>query len=93
MSEEEGKTRIEPIADVIELGGCVVLGIGATPDRYRFLLQDGTNQDYLVIGARDSVDADFIAMRMGGRRLKPKPIAIHDLEMDAYLIRNDEVAG
>ncbi len=72
-------TSIDHIADVIEIGGCVVIGIGVAPERYRILLQDSANQDYLVIGAKDSVDADFIASRMSGENLKPKSIVILEL--------------
>lgn len=86
-------TSIDHIAGVIELGGCLVMGIGVAPERYRILLQDSSNQDYLVIGAKDSVDADFIASRIGGENLKPKSIVILELEMDVYLIRSDEGAG
>ena len=48
---------IDQVTDVIELGGCVVIGIGVSPERYRLLLKDASIQDYLVIGAKDSADA------------------------------------
>ncbi len=81
------------IANVIQSWGCVVLGIGVTPERYGSLFQDATKQDYLVIGPKDSSDANFIASRMFGDRVKPKSLSILDLEMDAYLIRGDKRAG
>lgn len=86
-------TDIDNIADVIQFGGCVVMGIGVTPERYRLLLHDATNQDYIVIGPKDLADANFIASRMSGERLKPKSLSISGLEMDAYLIRSDKRAG
>ena len=81
-------TGYDHIAGIIQFGGCVVMGIGVTPERYRLLLQDATEQDYLVIGLKDSTDSKFIASRMSGESLSPKSIVILDLEMDAYLIRS-----
>ncbi len=86
-------TSIDQITDVIELGGCVVIGIGVSPDRYRLLLKDASIQDYLVIGAKDSADAGFIASSMSGEELKPRKITLLEYEMEAYLIRIDEGSG
>jgi hypothetical protein len=85
-------TSIDHIAKVIQLEGCVVMGIGVTPERYRLLLQGATNQDYIVLGPKDSADANFIASRMNGESLKPKSLSVLGLEMDIYLIRNDKRA-
>lgn len=81
------------IANIIQFGGCVVMGIGVTPERFRLLLQDATNQDYLVIGPKDSEDTKFIAFRMSGEQLKPRSIVISALEIDAYLVRSGGRAG
>ena len=84
---------IDDIANIIQSGGCVVMGIGVTPERYRSLLLDATNQDYIVIGPKDSADANFIALRMCGDRIKPKSLSISDLDVDVYLIRGDRQQG
>ena len=86
-------TNIDHIANVIKVGGCVVMGIGVTPDKYRLLLQDAINQDYIVIGSKNSVDANFIASRVSDERLKPKSISVSGLEMDVYLVKGDKRAG
>ena len=83
-------TSIDHIAKVIQLEGCVVMGIGVTPERYRLLLQGAANQDYIIIGPKDSADANFIASRMSSEYLKPKSLSILGLEMDVYLIRNNK---
>ncbi|MCK5054680.1 MAG: hypothetical protein KAR65_10390 [Anaerolineales bacterium] len=84
---------IDHLASVVQSGGCLVLGIDVTPERYRSLFQDATNQDYLVIGHKDSSDANFIASRMCGDHVESKSLSILDLEVDAYLIRSDKRAG
>jgi hypothetical protein len=81
---------IDHTANVIQSGGCVVMGIGVTPERYRFLLQDATNQDYVVFGPRNSADANLIASRMSGERLKPRSLSVLGVEIDAYLIGSDK---
>ena len=84
---------VDDIANIIQSGGCVVMGIGVTPLRYRSLLLDATNQDYIVIGPKDSADANFIASRMCGDRVKPKSLSILDLDVDVYLVRGDKQQG
>jgi hypothetical protein len=64
---------IDDIANVVRFGGCVVMGIGVSPERYRSLLQDVTSQDYMVVGSRDSEDANFIASKLNGELLEPYP--------------------
>lgn len=83
-------TIIEDIANVIRIGGCVVMGVGVTPERYRLLLQDATSQDYLVIGVKDSKDASLIASSMSSALLGPKSLSVLGLEMDVYLIKNEK---
>jgi len=56
-------TVIEDIENVIRIGGCVVMGVGVTPEKYRLLLVGATNQDYIVIGAKNLKDADYIASK------------------------------
>jgi hypothetical protein len=41
-------TVIEDIANIIRFWGCVVMGIGVAPERYRLLLQDATSQERYV---------------------------------------------
>jgi len=84
---------IEDIENIVRIGGCVVMGVGVTPEKYRSLVEDATNQDYLVIGAQDSKDADFIASKMSGELLEPKSISILGLEMKVYFIKSEMVHG
>jgi hypothetical protein len=81
---------IDHIANVVRFGGCVVMGIGVTPERYRLLVQDATSQDFIIIGAKDSKDANFIASRMSGELLEPKSLSVSGLEMNVYLIRSEK---
>lgn len=83
-------TAMDHIANIIRIGGCVVMGIGVAPERYRSLLQDATSQDYMVIGSKDSKDARFIASRMGGKLLGPRSLSVSGLEMNVYLVRSEE---
>jgi len=69
-------TVIEDIANVIRFGGCEVMGVGVTPEKYLSLLEGVANQDYLVIGAKDSQDAGYIASKMSGEILEPKSLSI-----------------
>ena len=85
-------TIIHDIANVLEIGGCVVMGIGVAPERYRLLLQGATNQDYMIVGRKDSADAKFIASMMSSERVSAKPLTILGQELDVYLIRSDEHA-
>lgn len=80
---------VEDIANVIRLGGCVVMGVGVTSEKYRLLLQDATSQDYLIIGAKDSKDAKFIASKMSGELLGPKSLSVQGVEMNIYLVRSE----
>ncbi|HLO16528.1 MAG TPA: hypothetical protein VK206_16975 [Anaerolineales bacterium] len=82
---------IDDIANIIRFGGCVVMGIGVTPERYRFLLQDATSQDYMVVGPKDSEDANFIASRLNGELLEPLCLTVSGVEMNIYLIRSEKV--
>ena len=56
-------TVIEDIANIIRIGGCVVMGVGLAPEAYRLFLEDVTNQDYIVIGAKDSKDAGILPQK------------------------------
>ena len=82
-------TVIDDIANIIRNGGCVVMGVGVTPEKYRSLIEGATNQDYLVIGAKDSKDADYIASKMSGELLEPKIISVSGLEMNVYFIKSE----
>lgn len=84
-------TVMDDIANLIRMGGCVVMGVGVTPERYRLLVEDGTNQDYLIIGAKDSQDANFIASKLSGKHLEPKSLSVLGLEMTVYLVRTEAV--
>ncbi len=80
----------DEIANVIaHVGGCVAMGIGVAPERYRSLLHDATNQDYVVIGPKDSEDAGLIASRMGGEHLQATSLTISGIQMDVYLVKSD----
>ena len=85
--------NVEHIAEIIRSGGCVVLGMGVTPERYRSLLQGETNQDYLVIGPKESSDASLIASKMSTDPVISRSLPILDLEVDAYLIRSEKRTG
>ena len=84
-------TVMEDIASVIRLGGRVVMGIGVAPERYRQLLQNAINQDYLVIGAKDSPDVSFIASKIGGEFLEPQSLSVLGLEMNVYFVKSEKV--
>jgi len=64
------------------------MGVGVTPEKYRSLLEGATSQDYLVIGAKDSKDADYIASKMSTEPLGHKSLSVLGLEMNVYLIKN-----
>lgn len=83
-------TVLDDITNILQLGGCVVMGIGVAPERYRLLLEGATNQDYMVIGKKDSGDAKFIASKMSGEQLSPKSVTVAGLEMEIYLISGNE---
>jgi len=68
-----------------------VMGVGVTPEKYRLLLEDAMNQDYIVIGAKDSKDADYITSKMGGEVLDPKTISVSGLEMKVDFIKSEKV--
>ena len=78
---------ISHIEGIIRLGGCVVLGIGVTPEKYRMMLQIGSEQDYIIIGPKDSDDANLIAARMNDEKIAPRAISVLGLEMDAYVVK------
>jgi hypothetical protein len=80
---------MEDIANVVRMGGCVVMGVGVTPENYRSLLEGATHQDFLVFGAKESKDADFIASKMSGEILAPKSLSVLGLEMSVYLVKNE----
>jgi len=84
-------TVFEDIENVIRNGGCVVIGVGVTPEKYRSLLEGATNQDYIVIGAKDSNDADIIASKMSGEFLEPKTITVLGSEMKIYFIKSEKI--
>jgi hypothetical protein len=84
---------IDHIARVIQSGGCVVMGVGVAPERYRALLQGISNQDYILIAPKDSTDANFIASRINGEPLQPNPLSILGLKMDVYQIKGEEPVG
>ncbi len=84
-------TVIDDIENIIQIGGCVVMGAGVTPEKYRSLLEGTTNQDYLIIGAKDSKDADYIASKMSSDLLEPKSISVLGLEMKIYFIKSEKV--
>lgn len=81
-------TVVEDIENIIRIGGCVVMGVGVTPEKYRLLLEGATNQDYIIIGAKDSKDADYIASKMSDELLGPKSISVLGLEMKVYFIKS-----
>ncbi len=83
-------TVAEDIANVIRIGGCIVMGIGVAPEQYRRLLQDATSQDYIVIGAKGSKDVNFIASSMSGKLVGPQSLRILGLEMDVYLVKSEK---
>jgi len=83
-------TILDDITNVLQLGGCVVMGIGVAPERYRLLLEGATNQDYMIIGKKDSADAKFIVLKMSGEQLSPKSITVAGLEIEIYLISGNE---
>jgi hypothetical protein len=66
-------TFIDHVKNVIQFGGCVVMGIRVAPEKYRRLLQGATTQDYLLIDPKDSGDLKFIASRMSGGHPRPAP--------------------
>ena len=82
---------MDHIAKVVQSGGCVVTGMGVTPERYRLLLQNATDQDYQVWGPKNSRDAHLIAQKMSGEDLKPHSITVFNMEIDMYLIINDKI--
>jgi hypothetical protein len=82
-------TVIEDIANVIRLGGCVVMGVGVAPEKYLSLLEGAAIQDYLVIGAKDSRDAGYIASKMSGEILEPKSLSVLGLEMEIFLVKSE----
>ena len=82
-------TMMDDIANVVRFGGCVVMGMGVTPERYRVLLQDAASQDYMVIGPKGSQDAHCIASRMSGEAPEPTSLTVSGLEMTVYLIRTE----
>ena len=84
---------MEDIADVVRLGGCVVMGVGAAPEKYRTWLKGATNQDYLVIGVKDSKDADYVASKMSDEILEPKSLSVLGLEMKVYFIKSEKVTA
>jgi len=86
-------TVIEDIASVIRLGGCVVMGVGVAPEKYRALLEGATNQDYLVIGAEDSNEAAYVASKMSDEILEPKSLSVLGLEMKVYFIKSETVTS
>lgn len=85
---------IDDIANVVRFGGCVVMGIGVSPERYRSLLQNATSQDYIVVGSRDSDDANFIASKLNGELLEPQTmLTVSGIEMSVYFIKSEKVQG
>ena len=83
-------TVIEAIASVVRSGGCVVMGIGVAPEQYRALLAGATSQDYMVIAAKETNDANLIAERIGGELVAPRPLTALGLEMHVCLIKKRE---
>ncbi len=75
-------TVIDDIANVIRMGGCVVMGVGVAPEKYRSLLEGATEQDYLVIGAK-----------MTGELPAPKPLSVLGLKMKVYFIQGESVTN
>jgi hypothetical protein len=53
--------------------------------------EGATNQDYVVIGAKDSKDAEHVASKMSGEFLEPKSISVAGLEMKVCFIKNENV--
>lgn len=69
------------------------MGVGVAPEKFRSLLEGITNQDCLIIGEKDSKDADYVAAKMRGELLEPKTISVLELEMKVFFIKNEKVAG
>jgi hypothetical protein len=82
---------MEEVANVVRIGGCVVMGVGVAPEKYRLLLEGTTSQDYLLFAAKDSKDGDYIASKMSGELLGPKSISVFGMEMNLYFIKSDKV--
>jgi hypothetical protein len=53
------------------------------------MLQGATLQDYMIFAAKDSVDASYLASRMGGGDSKPSPLSVLGVRMDVYLVKSD----
>ena len=69
------------------------MGVGIAPEKYRSLLEGATNQDYLVIGAKDSNDADYVASKMSDEILEPRSLSVLGLQMKVYFIRSEKVTS
>jgi hypothetical protein len=69
------------------------MGVGITPEQYRLLIEGATNQDYRVIGAKDSKDADYVALKMSNELLEPRLISVLGLEMEVYFIKSEKVTS
>ena len=82
---------MEDIANVIRIGGCVVMGVGVAPEKYGLLLTGATSQDYLLFGAKDSKDADYIASRMSGELPEPRSVSVLGMEMNLYFIKSEQI--
>jgi hypothetical protein len=94
FNKEAVMTVGDEIANVIlHVGGCIVMGIGVTPERYRLLLHEATNQDYVIIGPKDSQDARLIASRMGEEHPQITSLTISGVPMDLYLVKSDRGEG
>lgn len=66
------------------------MGVGVTAEQYRSLLEGATNQNCLVIGAKDSKDADYVASKMSDEILEPKSLSVLGLEMKVYFIQSEK---
>jgi hypothetical protein len=55
--------------------------VGVTPERYRLLLEDAVHQEYVVLGSKNSADAEFIAMKIGDESIQPKSLSISGLDV------------
>jgi hypothetical protein len=73
-----------------DLGGCVVMGVGVTPEKYLSFIEGTANQDFLVIGAKGSRDACYFASKMSGEILEPKSLSISGLEMEVFLVKSEK---
>ena len=62
------------------------MGAGTTPEKFKTMLDDPTDQDCIILGLKDSIDANIVSTKMTGNEIEPKSIAFFGMEMDVYLV-------